>query len=264
MRRLVGIIAATAALSAPAFAADIARPVYKAPVQIVQQSFAGFYAGIHGGYGWSEDSMTIMGTEPIGAAVVATGAVPGSVKTEGRGWMLGGALGYNWQVGAVVFGAEASINWSDLSGSQSQTLTLAPLGLPVSLTTTGTQELEWYGRLTGRVGFVAFDRALIYFDGGAAYGGVKNTASIALNAPAPIGISTAATSDDSKFGWTIGAGVEVALEQGWRVLASWEYMDFGSETLALPANVAGVIPVGFQASQDNTFHVAKIGLRKGF
>lgn len=264
MKRLLGILAAALALGSPAFAADIARPVYKAPVQIVQQGFAGWYVGIHGGHGWSEDSMSMIGTEPIGAAVVATGAVPGSIKTEGRGWMIGGVAGYNWQAGAFVFGVEAALNWADLSGSQTQNLTLAPLGLPVSLTTTGSQELDWYGRLTGRVGFVAFDRALIFFDGGAAYGGVKNTASITLGAPAPFGTSTTASTDDSKFGWTIGAGVEVALDHGWRVLASWEYLDFGSETLALPANVAGVIPVGFQASQDNTFHVAKIGLRKGF
>lgn len=264
MRQILGLTTAALAIASPAFAADIARPVQKAPIVIVAEGFSGFHIGIQGGYGWSENGMAVAGADPIAAIVVATGAVPGSIKTEGRGWVLGGVAGYNWQWGSFVAGVETSINWSDIDGSQTQTLTLAPLGLPIGLTTTGRQELDWYGRLTGKVGFTVFDRTLVYFDGGAAYGSVKNSASVTLNAPAPFGAVAAGSADETKFGWTIGAGIEAAIGNGWRWRAGWEYMDFGSETLTMAATITGVVPVTFTATQENKFHVAKIGFSKGF
>lgn len=263
MKRLILIVAALA-FAGPAVAADLPVKARIIPAVIVQQSFAGFYAGIQTGYGWSQESMSFAGNDAIAGAVVATGAVPASLRTEGRGWNIGGVAGYNWQNGAFLAGIETSLNWSDLGGSQSQLLTVAPLGLPLGLTTTAEQSLDWYGRLVGRLGVVVFDRALIYVDGGLAYGGLKNSASITLIAPAPFGTSALASVDQTKAGWTIGAGFEAAIADGWRLKAGYEYLDFGGNTLALNANVAGVVPVSFTAAQDNKFHVAKIGLLKGF
>jgi outer membrane immunogenic protein len=62
MRRLsVALIAAasTIALSQIAWAADMARPVYKAPPPApIVQDWSGIYVGIEGGYGWGDQNAT--------------------------------------------------------------------------------------------------------------------------------------------------------------------------------------------------------------
>src|ERR1700733_5792101 len=58
MRKLLLATTALAVLvvGAPAFAADMAAPVYKAPPPVAPMfSWTGFYVGLNGGYGWGHD-----------------------------------------------------------------------------------------------------------------------------------------------------------------------------------------------------------------
>lgn len=50
----VGLLAGTVAGASIAGAADLAvnPPVYKAPPPVILSDWAGFYVGVHGGYGW--------------------------------------------------------------------------------------------------------------------------------------------------------------------------------------------------------------------
>lgn len=78
-----------------ASAADLRRPVYKAPSYLSPApiyNWTGFYIGAHGGYGWSNFS----GDGTFG---------PGSATA--KGFLGGGQLGYNYQIGQFVIGAEA-------------------------------------------------------------------------------------------------------------------------------------------------------------
>src|SRR5674476_1424626 len=65
-------------------------------------NWTGFYVGINGGWGF--------GRSDISAPVSS-----GSYDTSGG--LVGGTLGYNYQMGQVVFGLEGDIDWSDLHGS---------------------------------------------------------------------------------------------------------------------------------------------------
>ena len=60
MRKLLVATAVLAALvGTPAFAADMAAPVYKAPPPAAPMfSWTGFYIGLNGGYGWGHDPVT--------------------------------------------------------------------------------------------------------------------------------------------------------------------------------------------------------------
>src|SRR5262249_32556904 len=83
-------LAGAAMLGNAAFAADLSRPVYKAPpagVLPVQYDWTGFYIGGHIGYGWSKNTFS----DPF---------VPFSASdNSSNGVMGGGQVGFNYQVG---------------------------------------------------------------------------------------------------------------------------------------------------------------------
>ena len=89
-------VAGVAATSGTALAADISRPVYKAPpagVLPVTYDWTGFYIGGHVGYGWADktwqDSFGLFG-----------------VSQEANGFLGGLQGGFNYQIGQFVVGAE--------------------------------------------------------------------------------------------------------------------------------------------------------------
>ena len=114
----------------------------------------GFYLGINGGYNFGQSSWS----DP------AAGADSGKFSTKGG--LLGGQVGYNWQVGKTVLGVESDIDWTKTSGTASG---------GVCATDGGGQcesKQSWFGTTRARLGY-AFDRFLPYITGGAAYGDVK-------------------------------------------------------------------------------------------
>jgi outer membrane immunogenic protein len=64
----------------------------------------GFYAGLNGGYAWGNSTWTD-----------STGATSGDFTVSGG--MVGGTVGYNLQMSAVVIGFEGDIDASWLKGS---------------------------------------------------------------------------------------------------------------------------------------------------
>src|SRR6516165_10631516 len=122
-------VAATAALGAPlaAQAADLGpprAPVYKEPVYL----WAGFYAGVNAGYGWSRTEVDPLGNglfcfcNPVGFAgqTALVASIPPSLGTNARGGFLGGQAGFNYQSGLYVLGVEADLDWTNLRASGTQ------------------------------------------------------------------------------------------------------------------------------------------------
>ena len=122
------------------------------------------------------------------------------------GGFVGGTLGYNWQAGQTVFGLETDIAWSGIDG------TGTIVGVPV---TSGT---DWFGTVRGRLG-VAVDRSLWFVSGGLAYGDVHASAA---------GVSIS----DTNAGWTLGGGVEFALQGPWTAKVEYLHINLGDVTLA--------------------------------
>lgn len=257
MKRIF-VIASMMLASAIAHAADLpmkarAAPVYASP------SWQGLYVGGQLGYGWSREDVTITGTDTIGAAVVATGAIPGSLSPNADGFMGGVHVGYNWQAGQMVYGVEASFDFSGIDGSAGQNLTLAPLGIPLGLSTTVNTELEWLGTLTARAGVVVGDRLLVFGRGGLAYGDVSYSVTHTLTAPAPFGRTVGGTFSDTRFGWTVGAGAEYAISRNLTARVTYDYIDLGSGDVAHGTSFGPGAPVNFNASHDFTFHRVGVG-----
>ena len=187
---LLASVAVLALGTASASAADIQRPMpAKAPAYIPPPlyNWTGLYVGINGGGGWGRSDFSAPFTT-------------GSFDTSGG--LVGGTIGYNWQMNQVVFGLEGDIDWSNIRGS-------AACG-----GTNCETRNDWLGTARGRLGY-AFDRFLPYVTGGAAFGNVKTS------------IAGVGSSDDTKVGWTLGGGVEAAIAGPWTAKIEYLYVDLG-------------------------------------
>ena len=172
----VVVFGAMGAASAADLPSTKAPPAYIPPPPLF--TWTGVYIGGQVGYMWSGSSD-------------AYGYSPNGV-------VGGGHVGYNYQMGQFVAGLEGDVNGSSYNGGFGGYST--------------NENID--GSIRGRLG-VAWDRALLYATGGAAFAGITNDY---------LGTSLSHT----RVGWTIGGGVEYALDNNWSVRAEYRYTDYGT------------------------------------
>jgi outer membrane immunogenic protein len=235
---LLAAIALVVLCLTSAYAADMPTkaPVYKAPPQAAL-SWTGFYAGLQAGYGWSPDpTYTYL---PVGR----------SVSFGTHGFVGGVTAGYNWQVHSWVLGLEGDLSYADVSGN-----TLGPFGAAPCYVQGCTAKLSWFGTGRVRAGY-AFDRFLPYVTGGFAVGGVKGTADLGSCAS-----PTSCGFDTTRWGWTIGGGLEYRLAYNWSAKIEYLYINLGSPDF--PVTPGFVTP--FDATSNLTTHIVRAGLNYHF
>ena len=101
------------------------------------------------------------------------------------------------------------------------------------VTVTAKSSLDWLGAINGRLG-VAYDRALFYAIGGAAWGGVgiSGTANYVGVSTPLLGLSQSKTLS----GFDIGAGVEYAFTPNWVGRVEYRYYGFSNYNMTSLAN----------------------------
>jgi outer membrane immunogenic protein len=206
MRRLcLAVAAVAAAFVQPVHAADMsvnAMPV-KAPAAIATD-WTGFYAGVSGGVGWGKSEQT--DTTPFTSG-----------QYDIKGAIIGGTLGYNRQVGPVVFGLETDFSYTTIDGST--------IGTDPASGNCGSSHCESairsLGTLRGRIG-LAWQNVMPYVTGGLAYGYVYGAEGIT-------GAGVYGSGAEWMTGWTVGGGVEAKLAANWSVKAEYLYVDLGSK-----------------------------------
>ncbi|AWC24215.1 outer membrane protein A [Aminobacter sp. MSH1] len=210
-------------------AADaVAPPSELAPAGFV---WTGGYVGLQAGWQWGNDhDIEFLGGAPTGFEQ--------DFDTDG---FIGGVhAGYNWQSGQVVYGVEGDFEFSGVDG-----------GYRVGGDDSTGFEMTWQASIRGRLGFVAMERLLVYGAVGAAFGNLEYTYVDAG--------TISETFDETKVGWTAGAGVEYALTDRITTRLEYRYTDFGSisnlSTLAFP---------GFTYEHDPKFHSVRVGLSYKF
>src|SRR5712691_3578751 len=289
MKRLWLAGFALAALAAdPAAAADLTKPVYKAP-PVAVFSWTGFYAGANVGYSWGRSSndwnffaQSVGGAPPAAttcAPVVAAFFKTGSDSNKLNGAIGGFQAGYNWQRANYLIGVETDIQVSGQKGDQIFITTNATSGtfngvpLVGTVTTAYTEKLTWLGTLRGRVGFGA-DRWLLYATGGLAYGRVTiNGSSTAVGSNAGpgcvpqvvIGFTCPLASFSNsvtKAGWTIGAGAEGSITGNWSWKVEYLHVDLGKVSTAFatfPGCYGGILIIGGGGAANCTPYLAGSG-----
>ena len=108
---------------------------------------------------------------------------------------------------------------------------------------------DWYGMITGRVGY-AWDRILLYVKGGAAF--VPVHASVldsCLTVAAGCGNWIISTEDRKTVAaWTLGGGLEWAIYNNWSIKGEYMFIGLGNNrtltTCGPASSAAGTVPGG--------------------
>lgn len=190
-------------------------------------AFGGAYIGLNAGAGlaWAEQSLN------YGAEIL---------KDRDTAFVGGGQLGYNWQCGRHVFGLEVDGNFGR---SEVET---------VDGNAALTSELRWFSTMRARYGIVAHDHMMLYVTGGLAVAAVDHSV---------VGTQFAfsQTDTDTKWGWTIGAGLELARER-WTLRAEALYVDLrDTERTYVAGGGCGVVCTG-SAKWEDEFLLFRVGL----
>ena len=207
----VGLVALGMA-SAPASAADLAaRPYTKAPPMVqAMYDWSGFYIGINGGWAETHDGRNNGALTPLGSY-------------DPNGGTVGGQIGYRWQTGGWVFGVEAQGDWADFKGPNVSVFAPA---------VTNQSKMDAFGLFTGQVGY-AWNNVLWYVKGGAAVTDTK------YRGFTTAGLLLLDQENDTRWGGTVGTGVEVSFAPNWSVAFEYDhlFMDSHSVNFLTPAGV---------------------------
>src|SRR6188768_983277 len=270
MKRTLLIAALFASATVPALAADLP---YKAPPpapMIPVVNWTGFYVGINGGYSWGKAGRELSFFNPLTGIQIIPPVGSGSTSDSNlNGGLFGGQLGYNWQSGNWVFGFETDAQWTGQRGSASRLCgvlaTVAGACLPgVSLGTSAAieQHLEWFGTFRGRAGMLVTPSTLLYVTGGAAYGSLNTDITVTSITPLGLPVSVTRSGDSSKFGWTIGGGVEAMFGTNWSGKLEYLYMDLG--TVESTTGIGTGVLIGTNLSTRVTDSIFRAGINYHF
>src|SRR5215813_11859557 len=275
-KRMVIAFFATSFTAGVSFAADwplIAPQLYpSAPLTAVE--WTGIYFGVNAGYGWAQgSSTTVFGggltnaglpappgtTTPLGLGATELGGTGLFSSSSPRGGIAGGQIGFNWQAGMVVFGAELDAQWS----GQSNTVSL--ICTPPMPGCTASDAIKIRSLTTGRarVG-LAFDWLMPYVTAGGALVNARDDLTVTVGGVTALFPPLSNTS----LGWTAGAGVDVALSSNWS--ARLEYLHIRANDLTSSVSIPGFLGAGTAAEsaayRDNIVRVGlnyRIGPRGG-
>jgi outer membrane immunogenic protein len=194
---VLGLIGGVAVVTLIATSKAGAADLYAPPVAYLPPPFSwtGLYLGANLGGGWASGTLNDN----------FTGA---SVGTGSSGVVGGGKLGYNYQTGNFVLGAEWNFEGSSLNATRSAGILQ------------GSANTNWITTVAGRFG-VAANNWLYYGKAGGAW--VGNSATLTNTAT-----GASVSSSNTNGGWLVGAGVEWAFAPRWSTSLEYNYIGLNS------------------------------------
>ena len=198
--------------------------VVKAPPSSPEMlAWTGPYAGGDFGGAWTTNTATwipLPAPRFFGVNVISGG--------NGGDAIVGGVhAGYDAQAAQTwVMGIEGDWMATGAHGAFTQAWSAAPPFFfpgPIPGTfTTMSSRLDWVSSLRGRLGYLARSDTLVYATGGAAVAEIAYAANNFNGAT----YATSAEMSDLQVGFTVGGGVELALNKNWTLRAEYLYYRF--------------------------------------
>jgi outer membrane immunogenic protein len=189
-----------------------------APVQAndAPPLWAGIYAGILGTQidGSKSGDLLYEGINVMGAGE--------SVDLDYDGHMIGGLVGFNWQTGILVLGAEVDMSFGDVAGGQTYTMPGGAYKWKID------SQLNMLATLRGRLG-VALGPVLVYGTGGLAAGSLSSDKEVTSNDGHPWETTALDRAVDQHYGFVYGAGAEWQVWNGLSIKAEWLRINLGKE-----------------------------------
>lgn len=201
--------------------------------------WTGLYLGEQIGYLWGDNNGGYNFVTPDGSFANT------NFYDAAQSVIVGLHGGYNKQFGSWVAGLEGSVDGLNLKKNNPSVFPdyLSTLGLNFYGIVTGsggsiysTLRSDIQGSIRGRLGF-DWDHLLIYGTGGVAISDFAlqaNMGSLIVNPatfPPPVSIPSYAAAPErtlTRVGWTLGGGLEYAIDKNWSVRTEYRYSDFGS------------------------------------
>jgi opacity protein-like surface antigen len=201
-------------------------PVYKAPPVPEVYNWTGFYVGAYVGAGAGYSHFTFLDDGD-------------ATNPRFAGFLGGGEIGYNHQVGKWVFGLEGDLAWTNAHGARA-----CPIGFFANCETS----MNWLSTVTGRIGYAYWDRLLIYAKGGVAIARDRAEATCTADSqPTILAVVGCPSSSASKtnVGWTAGLGSEFGLMRNVSVKSDIMYFDLGRDRYTLAGIGTDIQQTGF-------------------
>src|SRR5215813_13260615 len=217
--------------------------------------WTGINFGVNAGYGWAQGSSNTVFGGAVGNTLLASGLViPAGATTalglgatelggtsllgssSPRGGIAGGQIGFNWQAGMVVFGAELDAQWSGQSNAVLLSCT------PPTRGCTATEAIKIRSLTTGRARIgLAFDWLMPYVTAGGALVNARDDLTVTVGGLTANFQPLSGTT----LGWTAGAGVDVALSSNWS--ARLEYLHIRANDVTSSVGIPGFLGLGITA-----------------
>jgi outer membrane immunogenic protein len=208
MRKLLLL---TTLLATPAFAADIPlRPLKPVPLSSSAAcQWCGLYFGASAGYGGADFIANFDDSRDLTSL---------SAKHSANSILGGAHIGYNYQFGIIVIGAETDISMTGIKSKSD--------GMESTL--------PWLGTTRLRAGIAPTEYLLIYATGGAAYGHVKvgdlTGSNMVLTTPT--------------VGWVLGGGAEYKITPNLGLGAEYLHVDLDGPSVTNGIQTLGTrVPV---------------------
>jgi len=217
-------------------------------------AWTGWYAGMAAGWIRSESEATLTGV--TGNFLVVPALLPSKLSHDADGFIAGLTLGYNQKMSvAFVGGIEADIAYTDVSGSKARSITIDSDTGSASVRT----EMDWFGTVRARAGWLASQQMLFYATGGLAYADLDRTASASI-VDGGVGVvitptSVSSSKSDWKAGWTVGGGLEWLLGNKTTLKSEYLYYDLEDSSITIGGGGDTV-----RYKLENTGHIVRMGL----
>lgn len=191
-------------------------------------NWSGLYIGAHGGYLSAETNYPN----------------PDTPSQDFDGAVFGPQAGYNFQTGNFVLGFETDASFGNVDDHVNDGNYLKYDG-----------DLKAFGTIRGRLGY-AYGDLLPYITAGVAWARVEQGSSCPPGAPPQFsvcGITGAynVKSTETFWGWTVGGGVEWAIDQSWSLKAEALLTDFDDETYTATVPVVGTVSAPVELDVDS-------------
>jgi outer membrane immunogenic protein len=193
-----------------------------APMPMAEEcNWTGFYVGGHVGYAWGDltwtdaDSLGAEAGEPIGPEELN--------EHKYHGFLTGGELGYNYQIGHFVLGAEGEMSYSGIRGEDDK-------GLKDRANIFESRS-DWTGTIGGRAGF-AFHHFLPYAKGGVAFSHFNYSWKHSDSEGKGTIIVEPFNADEVRTAPMVAGGVEYMINCHWSAKVEYQHLFLGDDDVS--------------------------------
>jgi len=248
-----------------AWAADSApkMPVKaESPTAPAAFTWTGCYLGAHVGGAWGRRDFSDPAGFDLADGTPLFGVDSLSQSLPASGLLAGIQAGCKYQFAKNwIVGVEGEFSGARLTGDRQMLLAPFPAEPAFTVPANLHVQTDWIASATGSLGY-SFNGLLVYAKGGAAW--ARNKYDLAVPVPDFLAIAPADfRAQETRTGWTAGAGVEYPLGNQFSAKLEYDYYDFGIKAVQFTDQLSSPSSLGAVDIKQHV-HAVKLGFNYYF